>query len=398
MTTRIEEPANPVAAVVHPDPYPYHSRLVRDRPLYRDPALGLWVASSAAAATAVLSNPACRVRPPDEPVPRSLLGSHAADLFGRLIRMTDGRTHDDHKRAIGATLDSLDPTWISRTCDRWTAHLASGRSPDSTGLMEFAFATPVHVVGSLVGFADSSLSELTTLVERFVACLSPMATPEQLERGKAAAADLWEHGRALGRSATGESGILQQLVAHSRQHRDDPEALWANAVGLMIQSYEATAGLIATTLTTLTRSEPLRRRILSDPTYLAAVVDEVLRFDSPVQNTRRFVTESVMIDGHSLSPGDAILVVLAAANRDPSANSDPDRFDTARRDRRDFTFGLGPHACPGRAIATSIATTAVGALITNGLDPARLEPHVAYRPSVNTRIPILRICDERGAR
>src|SRR6266446_1638498 len=86
-------PADPIAAVTHPDPYPYYRALVARAPLYRDEALGLWVAASAHAVTAALTSPLGRVRPAAEPVPAALVASPAADVFGRLARMTDGPGH-----------------------------------------------------------------------------------------------------------------------------------------------------------------------------------------------------------------------------------------------------------------------------------------------------------------
>jgi cytochrome P450 len=69
----VDQPATPIAAVTHADPYPYYAALVAERPLYRDDALGLWVASSAAAVRAVMTSELCRVRPADEPVPKALI-------------------------------------------------------------------------------------------------------------------------------------------------------------------------------------------------------------------------------------------------------------------------------------------------------------------------------------
>jgi cytochrome P450 len=87
--------------------------------------------------------------------------------------------------------------------------------------------------------------------------------------------------------------------------------------------------------------------------------------------------------------GDGILVLLAAVNRDPVANPDPDRFEALRQDRRIFTFGAGGHACPGEALAATIAAAGVEALLTAGLDLAELAGPVAYRASGNLRIPLL---------
>jgi hypothetical protein len=136
------QPTDPVAAVTHPDPYPYYATL-RQRPLHRDEALGLWVAAGAETAMAVLASPACRVRPPAEPVPPPLRGGAAGDLFGRLVRMTDGDSQARAKRAVAAALDVPAET-VMAEARRWSTSLAADRA----GLDAFLFALPMHVVGA----------------------------------------------------------------------------------------------------------------------------------------------------------------------------------------------------------------------------------------------------------
>ena len=89
-----------------------------------------------------------------------------------------------------------------------------------------------------------------------------------------------------------------------------------------------------------------------------------------------------------MKAGDVVLVVLAAANRDPKANPAPDTFDPHRPSRRAFTFGVGPHACPGEAIAIAIAEAGVRELLACGVKPDGLAADVTYRPSANTRVPV----------
>jgi cytochrome P450 len=90
-----------------------------------------------------------------------------------------------------------------------------------------------------------------------------------------------------------------------------------------------------------------------------------------------------------MKAGDVILVVLAAANRDPLANPDPDRFDIFRKNRKTFSLGVGAHACPGESLAVTIAKAGVEWLITSGAADQLFAGAVRYRKSANTRIPLL---------
>ncbi len=228
----------------------------------------------------------------------------------------------------------------------------------------------------------------------FAGCLAPAASPAALERGKAAAGEL----RALFARLAARpdpppagGGLLAALADEAkRAGRDDPEAVAANAIGFLFQAYEATAGLTGNTLRVLAARPRLRRAVRAEPALLHPVIQEVLRFDPPVQNTRRFLARSGVVAGCAMREGDGILVVLAAANRDPAANPHPGRFDTRRRDRRLFTFGAGAHACPGAALAAAIAAAGIKALLASGSDLAALAGPVGYRPSANLRIPFFR--------
>jgi cytochrome P450 len=226
----------------------------------------------------------------------------------------------------------------------------------------------------------------------FAACLAPAASREAVERGKAAAGELLDRFRRLAAAgeATAGDGLVATLSREARRAgREDPEAVAANAVGFLFQAHEATAGLIGNTLRALALRPALAAAARRDPALLEGVVQEVLRHDPPVQNTRRFVARSGAVAGREMREGDAILVVLAAANRDPAANPHPERFDAGRAERRSFTFGGGAHACPGEALAATIAQAGVEAWLEGGLDLAALAGPVGYRASANLRIPVL---------
>jgi cytochrome P450 len=376
-------PPDPIAAVTHPDPYPYYADLVAEAPLYRDEALGLWIASSAAAVTAALSDDGlCRVRPPAEPVPRALVGSPAGEIFGRLVRMTDGQDRCPLKNAVSAALASVDGPAATEESGRLARFLSAEIGPKaSPGVVSsLAFELPSYVVLSLLGVPADRLAEAANWTAAFALCFSPIASLEQIEEGKVAAGRILD----LLRSLVTKTGLMASLLQEARRFgRDDPDAVVANAAGFLFQAYEATAGLIGNTLLALARHPGS-----AAGGDLRGVVQEVQRYDPSVQNTRRFLASSGAVAGEEMQEGDAVLVVLAAANRDPAANPHPDRFDPARQDRRLFTFGAGPHACPGEALATTIATAGVEALLRSGVKPERLAERVTYRRSGNIRIPL----------
>lgn len=386
-------PRDPVAAVTHPDPYDYYARLVTDRPLYYDDVLRLWIASSGDVAAAVLTSSIVRVRPPSEPVPTTIAGSAAGDIFGQLVRMNDGDKHCPFKSAISRTLGSQNYAGISRVSTRCAAHLSQrvGSETDPRRLMKIAFALPVHVVATLLGIAEESLDEVTRLLADFVACVSPASTPEQIQRGNSAAGRLsvliqTEIARTRGNVNT-LLGTLEGQAAQFGEH--DPATVIANAIGLMMQAYEATAGLISTTLPKLGSSPDVRQELARIPETMYSIVEEVLRYDSPVQNTRRYLAEDGPVAGTEMKRDDAVLVILAAANRDPKVNPNPDRFEIARTDRRLFTFGQGPHACPGQMLAITIAAAGVAELLARGVSPDKFALRPLFRPSANCRIPLL---------
>jgi cytochrome P450 len=310
--------------------------------------------------TAVLTSERCRVRPPAEVVPRALVGSAAGEVFGQLVRMTDGPAHARVKADVAQAVATLEGRRLGEVARQWAVDLAAELRPaaEPARIGDFAFHLPVYVIASLLGIPSAQLPAIVDAVDDFVRALSPGAAPELVQRA-APAAD-----RLLGAVGGGR------------------DATAANRVGFLSQAYEPTAGLIGNTLVALARHPSARGALLG------AVVREVARHDAPVQNTRRFVAEPGEVGGHAMQEGDAVLVVLAAANHDASANPAPGRFEVRRRDRRLFTFGLGVRACPGEALATAIAEAGVRALLEAGLEPDALLDGVRYRASMNTRVPL----------
>ncbi|MER6214473.1 cytochrome P450 [Streptomyces sp. NPDC001674] len=363
----------PVEAVRLADPYPFYARLVAERPFAFDEALGAWVAADAAAVRAVLGSGALRVRPVGEPVPAGIAGTAAGEVFGDLVRMRDGAAAARLKGAVAEALAGAGLGHAAALAARFTRELlAEGGEPPYEELM---FGVPARVVAVLCGLADGADREAAAATADFVRCVPASATRADHQAAAQAATRL----RTLLGPAGRADGLLRELVrAAGRRGRTDPGPLLSNAIGFLSQTYDATAGLIGNTLVALARG--------ADAADTGALVREVARYDAPVQNTRRFAAGAFTHAGATVEPGQQVLVLLAAANRDPVVNPDPHALSPGRVNPAVFTFGAGAHRCPGGELATALATAVVTELRTAGWSSTATP---AYRPLANARIPLL---------
>lgn len=374
------DPLDPIAAVTHPDPYPHYARWRAGPPLAWAPRPGVWIATRADVVQRLLATPSLRVRPADEPVPAALVGRPAGELFGLLVRMNDGPAHTAQRPPIGQALATLD---LPRAQER---ALALARAQVGTCSLDDAlFALPVQAVAQALGFDEAELPRVTDWVRDFVACLSPTAQPDALDRAHRAAESLMARMAVIvAASAPRDASLLQAVQAGIGPQARAVRPLIANLVGLLSQTCDATAGLLGHSLLAWARHGGPAADAVP-----AAWLEEVARHAAPVQNTRRFVAEDLVFDGQPLRAGQAVLLVLAAAQRDPALNPDPDTFDPGRTGRRLLGFGHGAHACPGQALALGLAAAALQALRERGLDRDAVARHTGrYRPSANVRIPV----------
>ena len=166
------------------------------------------------------------------------------------------------------------------------------------------------------------------------------------------------------RRAQPRADLLSGLLAAEEQgdKLTEPEVI-AMCLLLFIAGHETTVNLIGNGLLALLQHPEQLAKVQADPGLVPNAIEELLRYDSPVQRTARMPTTDVEIAGHRIDKGTMVVTALGAANRDPAQFPDPDRLDVTRRDVRHISFGFGIHFCLGAPLARVEGQIALGTLL-----------------------------------
>ncbi|GID96651.1 cytochrome P450 [Amorphoplanes digitatis] len=227
------------------------------------------------------------------------------------------------------------------------------------------FPLPVNVIGELLGIPEPDRAQFQTLVRDWTQVLE-VITPEVLETADPAAATIREYLAALTaerRKDPGDDLISALVAAEEDGDKLTEEELLTMAALLFAAGFETTTNLLGNGIVALLRNPDQLESLRRQPGLAAGAVEELLRFDTPVQLLSRVAWDDLEIAGVPMSGGDRIVAYLGAGNRDPERFADPDRLDLARADNAPLSFGGGIHYCLGAPLARLEAQLAVPALL-----------------------------------
>lgn len=217
-----------------------------------------------------------------------------------------------------------------------------------------AFRLPVQVIGELVGVPPADRDQFRNSVRDAAAALEAGVTEEQLDAAEHAMAvmdDYFRHLIARRRKDLEHDLVSALIVARDGEDRLSEDELVATLMLLFAAGFETTTNLIGNGLLCLLRNPDEFDRLRADPDLVASAVEEMLRYESPVQVDARTAFAPVEIDGHHIAEGDTVVTFLGAANRDPVEFDDPERFDVARDPNCPLSFAAGIHYCLGANLA-----------------------------------------------
>ncbi len=324
-----------------------------------------------------------------------------ASKFGRSLLFEHHTTslvfNDDpyHGRVRSMLVGALSPRAIAGLAESVGTYCLSlaeqvAGQGECDGVAEFAGAVPVRVIGDMFDVAEEDRGSLRDWSLAILKALEPAPDADTLDTGNRAVdefAAFLEKLIADRRRTPGdpERDLLTRMIGQARDGEAlTPRELIHNAIFLLNAGHETTTNLIGNALHILAADVALRQQLIGDLALVPAFVEEVLRFESPNQLGNRRAVQATQIAGIPIEAGTLLTLLIGAANRDPDAFDEPDRFRLARRPNKHLAFGAGGHQCVGLSLARLEGAAAITAWLRRipqfHLEaPARWQHRVRFR-------------------
>ena len=250
-----------------------------------------------------------------------------------------------------------------------------------------AFPLPVIVISEMLGIPPEDRGKFEDWSNRLAKSVEPVLSDEEIEGIRGAWDSVYEYFDAVidERRADPKDDLISSLIAaRDEGNKLTHEEVLLTLLLLLVAGNETTRNLIGNGMLALLNHPDQLAKLRDDPGLMESAVNEMLRFDSPVQLDGRFVEEDVVIGSKSIKAGSQVLCSLGAANRDPKVFSEPDRFDISRNDAANLAFGRGIHYCLGASLAMLEAELAFSGIL-NRYSSIRLAEQPEYRDQLVLR-------------
>ena len=265
----------------------------------------------------------------------------------------------------------------------------------------FAYPLPVTVICALLGVPREDEPKFHVWAESLAESLAAQ-TEEQRQQRERAFHDLREYMKGLveqRRKHPGNDMLSRMATDTGPEGRMEDPYLISTAVLLLFAGHETTVNLIGNGLLTLLRHPAILERLRHEPDLMIQTVEELLRYEPPVQFLpNRTTLDEITVAGTTIPKGVVLTLALAAGNRDPERFTDPDRFDPDRRDIEHLGFGSGIHSCFGAPLARIEAQMALSELVRRLEQPHLVVDPPPYRPSPLLRGPQHLMVEVSGVR
>ena len=373
------------------DPYPTYHRLRAEDPVHHSP-LGFWVLTRYEDVAAILRD-ARFIKEPLAALVAARFGSEVPRGVG--LSMLD-RDPPDHTRLRSLVSKAFTPRVVEGLRPRIQAIvddlIARAEPAGSMDLIEeFAYPIPVNVICEMMGvpvrdherFKGWSLDIARGLDSIWLPPDSEI--PRRSATARHAISDYFRELIAQRRTSPRADLLSALIAAEEAGDKLNEEELLATCILILIAGHETTVNLIGNGVLALLRHPAELSRLRATPGLITIGVEELLRYDGPVQRTARVASADATIGGHTIPQGDMVMPFIGAADRDPAHFPEPDRLNLSRADNRHIAFGWGIHFCLGAPLARVEGQIAIDTLVRRLPRLALIGDSVEYRQSLTLR-------------
>ena len=388
---------NPFDPSFRSDPYPVYRRLREDAPVHHSP-LGFYVLTRYEDCANLLRDP----RVSNDFTNSTAAVEEAAKQGIDLEQLAAEGTRPflfmdppDHTRLRSLVSKAFTPRVVEglrpraqQIVDRLLdAAVARG---EVDVIADLAYPLPVTIISEMLGVPAEDHEVFQGWSREMARSLDPdfVLPADVLERRQKAGDEFTEYFRAL--IAKRRLDLRNDLVSALIAAEDGGETLSENellstCILLLIAGHETTVNLIGNGMLALLRHPDQMALLREDPSLIKSAVEELLRFDPPVQLTGRTAKEDIPLSAGVLPKGQQAIMLLGAANRDPLQFVEPDRLDLAREDNRHLAFGMGIHFCLGAPLARIEGQIAIGEMAQRLGSPELMVAEPEYKENVTLR-------------
>ena len=380
------------------NPYPTFQALREHDPVHWNPLSLIWIATRYDDIMAIIQDRRFSSTPasPDMKLADSSLGEvkdmQAVGLY--LSMFMQGMDPPLHTRQRQLIHKAFTARMIERMRERAQAlvdeYLDRVQKKGHFDLIaDLAYPLPSTIIFELLGIPLDLREPIKTSSEAiasFVGMVPP--TSEQLQHMAGSLHRVADQLRPIiaERREDPKNDLLSLMVqAEENGERLSEQELIILITMLLFAGHETTTNLIGNGVLALLRHPDQFALLKSDPSLIPQAVEEMLRYDPPVQMVARFLTEDVEFGGKAMQKGQRILIGLAASGRDPEHFAGADRFDITRKPERTLSFGYGIHFCLGAPLARLESQIALTELVKRLPNLRLASNHVEWRPSITMR-------------
>jgi cytochrome P450 len=353
------------------DPWGAYRNYLAQTPVFQNPD-GSWVVASFEAATRLLADRR-RVRKRPDLLLRAFPTGDFRDHNANTMTFMDPPDHTRVRRAMAHAFTPGAIDYLQARIEQIAVELLDALEDRSSfDLVEdFAQPLPLFVICEMLGVPPDERPRFKVGAAAVVAGLEPGASAETLEAANTAVRELTAlMSRYMeARSGGGGADILSLLLGLGQEDTLSPSELIHQAIFLLNAGHETTTTLIGSGAWALLQDDAARARLQSEPELYPKAVDELLRLYPPLHFTYRRAAERIELDDQVIEPGALLVILLAAANRDPAEFPEPDRLEIDRPNaKRHLAFAAGPHTCLGNNLARMEASIALRRLFERFTD------------------------------